>query len=72
MKGIVSDHVIKHHHLATPPTHLFDDVILEWSPSRTCLSNMSTILSIINYLVHRGSPSAVTDLSTKCMATSLA
>ena len=23
--------VIKHHHLATPPTHLFDDVILEWS-----------------------------------------
>ena len=26
--------VIKHHHLATPPTHLFDDVILEWSLTR--------------------------------------
>ena len=25
--------VIKHHHLATPPTPLFDDVILEWSLS---------------------------------------
>ena len=25
--------VIKHHHLAIPPIHLFDDVILEWSLS---------------------------------------